>query len=242
MGMDHVFGCVTIAEMKDFRMMCEIADAIKEDPIAEREVFRGIGDGKRTEAVMVEAYDSEMAELIADHVAEKCHVRNRRKGDRKHPENKAERMRNRARRERTIYGDMDGNGKRKDSYINGELYRDGKCRVAEFLARADWELEQKNHADAMAEYRDYIRMVEDHEERLDALENKTGSVEYWGIMEDEISREKIYETNRIRQMNAYANSIYADEQYFRDQKSFGIDAGVYQRMIAREYKEWLKWA
>ena len=87
-------------------------------------------------------YDVLIAEIAEDRMAEKCKVRNRRKADRKHPENKAERMRKMHNRLERKYGyySCDG-GIVHRGFITGELYADGKTRCDERIARSDWELE-----------------------------------------------------------------------------------------------------
>ena len=100
--------------------------------------------------------------------AEKAKVRNRRRADRKHPENKAERMRKAHNRLERKYGyfSEDG-GLVRRGFITGELYADGKVRVAEQIARNDWELEQES----IAEYAMWEKINFDVEtERLKALE------------------------------------------------------------------------
>ena len=143
MGMDHVFGCVTIAEMKDFRMMCEIADAIMEEPIAEREVFRGLSDGKRNTEKQASLYDAMMAEIYAER--NKAKARRVRKPD------------NRTRAERLADWDAEKD-RRKDrridakcNHINkkyGYLCIEQERRIsAETVAREDYEIELRNIAE-----------------------------------------------------------------------------------------------
>lgn len=96
----------------------------------------------RTANKELSVYDAMMAEIMDDRNAEKAKVRNRRRADRKHPENKAERMRkmhNRLERKYGYYSNDGGLVYR--GFITGELYADRKTRIAEKSIRSDWELE-----------------------------------------------------------------------------------------------------
>lgn len=145
------------------------------------------------------------AELCRDHAERKAKVRNRRKNNRKY------KMTPKMRKEQEWMRNWNICGK----YMNcgWTLVNDAKDAESEQFARSDWEIEQDNIADAMQEYADYCLMAEQHEERLEYLRNLTGNVEFWEIMIDEISREKIYEENRIREMRNIANTIMKGECY-----------------------------
>lgn len=132
----------TYAEIAERIALWDAVDIIPELPVAESVTFTGISDGKRTDAVQASLYDAMMAEIYAERDGEKARVRNRRRADRKHPENKAERMRkahNRLERKYGYYSNDGGLVHR--GFITGELYADGKTRVAEQIARNDWKLE-----------------------------------------------------------------------------------------------------
>jgi len=137
-----------VAEMVEQYAFATAVMRIPELPVAESVVrIEDYGPGRHAKAEFspeTSGYDYLYAELCRDHDAEKAKVRNRRRADRKHPENKAERMRkahNRLERKYGYYSEDGGIVYR--GYITGELYADGKTRVAEQIARADWELERK---------------------------------------------------------------------------------------------------
>lgn len=106
------------------------------------QTFRGLSNGNRNTEKQASLYDAMMAEIMDDRNAEKAKVRNRRRADRKHPENKAERMRKMHNRLERKYGYFSNDGGLVHrGFITGELYADGKTRVAEQIARNDWKLE-----------------------------------------------------------------------------------------------------
>lgn len=230
-------------EIVDRRMFAEAVRTMPEKQVAEPVTFAGESNGKRNTEKQASVYDAMMAEIYAEHDGSKAKVRNRRSERRNHMAESWEAEKD---RRKDAHWDYLVKKSRRDA---GSKYgnhwasnAERKICKAEQIAREDWEIEERNHADAMAEYRDYIAMAEDHEHRLDRLEEIEGSVDFWEMSADYISREKIYEQNRIKQMIQYSDEIYAGEEYYRKQKSFGIDAGVYLRMIQREYREWLEWA
>ena len=96
----------------------------------------------RTARKEIALFDAIHAEILGEKDAEKAKVRNRRRANRKHPENKQERMRKAHNRLERKYGyfSEDG-GLVHRGFVTGELYADGKIRVAEQIARNDWELE-----------------------------------------------------------------------------------------------------
>ena len=102
-----------------------------------------------------------IAEIMDDRNAEKARVRNRRKADRKHPENKAERKKEKQNRMHRLYGLAyedtkygktvffwdKKEGQKKFPEYEAEIFRNLKERSAEQIARADWELEQDEIAE-----------------------------------------------------------------------------------------------
>ena len=192
---------VTIAEMVDqYDFIMEVLRIPETTMPSGMVCIADIGSGRA-----LRKYEQESAELIADHMAEKCKVRNRRRADRKH------KLTPKMRKEQEELRNWNICGK----YMNcgWTLINDAKYAEKEQFARADYEVEQRNHADSMAEYRDYCHMAEDHAERLEYLRNLTGNVDFWERMIDYVSREKIYEENRIREMQDIANGILKGECY-----------------------------
>ena len=102
-------------------------------------------------------YDYLYAELCNERNAEKARVRDRRKADRKHPENKAERKKNEMRKIHRLYGCVweDGfgwsweykSGAKKVPEKEAEIFRNLKERSAEKVDLADWELESAEIAE-----------------------------------------------------------------------------------------------
>ena len=156
----------------------------------------------------IREYDEIHAEILCAHNAEKAKVRNRRKADRKHKLTPKMRKEQEYLRNWNVCMKMVNFGTWDDIPIV-----EGRVRSAEKIARADFDIEQINIADAMQEYADYCLMAEQHEERLEYLRSLTGSVEFWEMMIDYVSREKIYEENRIREMRSIADSIMKGECY-----------------------------
>ena len=101
----------------------------------------------------ISVYDAMLAEILGEHIAEKCRVRNRRKADRKHPENKAVRKKEKQNRLHRLYGLAyedtkygktvyfwdKKEGQKKFPEYEAEIFRNLKERSAEKIARADWE-------------------------------------------------------------------------------------------------------
>ena len=129
--------------------------------------------GKHAENVSV--YDAMLAEIYAEHDGEKARVRNRRHADRKHPENKMERKKEKQNRMHRLYGLAyedtkygktvffwdKKEGQKKFPEYEAEIFKNLKERSAESVARADWELEQRDieiarlDAEIMAEYAEW---------------------------------------------------------------------------------------
>lgn len=185
--------------------ICVISDAEWER--REEESHRWESDG-RCARREISVFDAMLAELIDDRNAEKAKVRNRRKADRKHKLTPKMRKEQEYMRNWNVCMKMVNYGTWDDVPIV-----EGRVRSAEKIARADFDAEIRQHEDAMQEYADYCLMAEQHEERLEYLRNLTGNVEFWEIMINEISREKIYEENRIREMRNIANTIMKGECY-----------------------------
>ena len=103
----------------------------------------------------ISVFDAMLAEIYAEHDGEKARVRNRRKADRKHPENKAERKKEKQNRMHRLYGIAyedtkygktvyfwdKKEGQKKFPEYEAEIFRNLKERSAEKSARADWEIE-----------------------------------------------------------------------------------------------------
>ena len=124
-----------------------------DDPIAESvPAWSGFGDGKRSDAVQASVYDAMMAEIMDERNAEKAKVRNRRRENRKHPENKCTRQKEKIRRIHRLYGLCfeDGygwsweykSGAKKHPEYEADIIRNMKSDEMDRIARADWELEQ----------------------------------------------------------------------------------------------------
>ena len=145
-GMPYNTKTQTYAEIAERIALWDAVDIIPELPVAESVVrIEDYGPGRHAKAEFspeTSGYDYLYAELCRDRNAEKAKVRNRRRADRKHPENKAERMRkmhNRLERKYGYYSNDGGLVYR--GFITGELYADRKTRIAEESIRSDWELE-----------------------------------------------------------------------------------------------------
>jgi len=213
-GMPYNTTNLTYAEIAECNALWDAVDIIPEIPVAESVTFDGIGNGKRSDTVQSSVFDAMMAEILGEHIAEKCRVRNRRKADRKHKVLPKERKHREEMRKDRMFGYCYNENCPKVMFAPDSLpinYR--KDAESDRIARADFDAEIHQHEDAMQEYADYCLMAEQHEERLEYLRNLTGNVEFWEIMIDEISREKIYEENRIREMRNIANNIMKGECY-----------------------------
>ena len=115
----------------------------------------------RTARKEISLYDAMMAEMIDERNAEKAKVRNRRKADRKHPENKAERKKEKQNRMHRLYGLAyedtkygktvyfwgKKEGQKKFPEYEAEIFRNMKERSAEQIAWKDYEIELRNIAE-----------------------------------------------------------------------------------------------
>lgn len=116
-------------------------DFYEDDP----EIFCGLSNGRRHDTVMARVYDSEFAELIGDHNAEKNRVRNRRKADRKHVADNWEQEKLNRKDRREEYGCRNwkrNNGHGKSCRWSSNAER--KIVHAERGDRADWELDLRD--------------------------------------------------------------------------------------------------
>lgn len=196
---------MTYAELpKSFDAYRHILADFHHDPVIESM----LGTGKRSTEVQASLFDCIHAELLGERDAEKAKVRNRRKNDRKYKLTPKMRKEQKYLRNWNVCMKMINFGTWDDIPIV-----EGRVQSAEKIARADFDAEIHQHEDAMQEYADYCLMAEQHEERLEYLRNLTGNVEFWEIIIIEISREKIYEENRIREMRNIANTIMKGECY-----------------------------
>ena len=98
-----------------------------------------------------------IAEILDEHNAEKIRVRNRRRNDRKHPENKAERNKNRMNRMYRLYGTIFEDG--HDWYW--ENCKEGQKQSTE----PDAEI-FRNLKDAELERSAYAELIDDPEHRV----------------------------------------------------------------------------
>ena len=94
-----------------------------------------------------------------------------------------------------------------------DIFRNRRREDRERSLLKDFEIEQKNIADTMEKYAYYCIMAEQHEQRLECLRNLTGPVEFWELMADDISLGKIYEEQRIREIQNIADNIMRGEYY-----------------------------
>ena len=130
---------VTCAEMEERAEFAVAVFSIPEEPVAEPMPFmyepkHGIDLAKR--------FDAEMAEMMDERNAEKAHVRNRRRADRKHKLTPKMRKEQEYMRNRNICMKMVDFGTWDDIPIV-----EGRVRSADKIARADWELESAEIAE-----------------------------------------------------------------------------------------------
>lgn len=204
-------------------------DFYEDDP----DIFPGIRDGIRTDRIMADVYDAEMAEI---HHNRKDAMRNRRRDRRNHPENPETRKKEKQNRNHRMYGnevqwakfkfnpedpqwcrggwcwDWNPEGKKNPCNPEMDVIRNRRKMSAVKSIAEDWELEQANHADAMAEYYDLQGHADWHFAYAD--ESKDPAEQKW-------------ERNFAHELVWAANYIYADEEYFRKGKSFGVRADIY---------------
>lgn len=223
---------MTIAEMKDMSDFMRSIDSIPERKamvhhfgycVDERDAMPGL-HAKAEFSPETGGYDYLYAELMRNHDAEKSHVRNRRRADRKHKMTPKMRKEQEWMRSDHRYMMLPNWGTWDD--ISMAEYR---VRNAEKTARADWETEKSQHADAMAEYYDYVDFTEDHWNKFECAWDAgcMSNAEYW--------RSRANETQKI------ADALYSGEEYYRRNKSFGVRADIYLRLY-KEADKWLQWA
>lgn len=158
----------------------------------------------------ISVYDAMLAEILGEHIAEKCRVRNRRKADRK------------AKRKSGAYIKRNGGKFDRNVWYEGSkvFHWEEDLRMPERRANSkaeseerDYAVELRNRDDALAEHSDYLDMAIDHAEKLEYWRNKKSSVEYWELMIDEVSRQIIYEQNRVNELMRIADTILKGECY-----------------------------
>lgn len=173
----------------------------------------------RVARVEISVYDAMLAEILGEHIAEKCRVRNRRKADRK------------AKRKSGAYVKRNGGDFRKDEHYagDGRMWHDtynwelsksqtgGKIR--ERSLRKDYDAEIRQHEDALAEYDDYVYWADEHDRRYRTIRRYLldlplrGDLNHLRNMTEELTREMRYEECRIKDMCENARIIWEGECY-----------------------------
>lgn len=174
-------------------------------------IFPGIGDGgKRSDAVQASVYDAQLAELLGERFGQKELVRNRRKADRKEKERNPRYIkRNGEKFDRNVWYEGSKVFHWEEDLRMPERRANSKAESEE----RDYAVELRNRDDALAEHSDYLDMAIDHAEKLEYWRNKKSSVEYWELMIDEVSRQIIYEQNRVNELMRIADTIMEGECY-----------------------------
>ena len=188
---------MTIAEMVEFRDFSVAVFSIPEirpEDDAIVEVFSGLSNGKRHDAVMAKVYDAEIAELLCDHLRSK-------ELHKKHRAGQAYRGRKPENRERYRWN-MKCMGEECGNSIARNYHRDRSMRK-------DFDAELRQHEDAIADYYDLATWKQWHENAKDALlDEDITKTSICGIF-----NEIAYENARIDQLNTEMLNILKGECY-----------------------------
>lgn len=233
---------MTIAEMVDQYDFIEAVLNIPERKVAEPRVDfcpMDYGPGIHQKGVDWRdgGYGYLYAELSREHESRKESVRNRRANNRKHPENKAERKKNKQSRMRKMYGTEEQwaqfqfkaddplwcrggwywydkrEGKKNPLNPEQDVIRNRKYADRERIIRSDWESEQENHAEQMQKIRNLDNFAEGLYEM--AEEERLTDRDRMEIIAE--CNSACYESHRL----------WLDEEYYRKSQSWGIDARIY---------------
>lgn len=187
-----------------------------DDSVAESVTFGGISNGKRTDAVMAEVYDAEFAELIGDHMAEKCRVRNRRKGDRKHKLTPEKRKEQELMRKDRMYGyawNLDCPKKR--FHPESDPIKTRKYAEGDRIIRADYQREFDEDAEAECRakrFRENVRKeVEYRDSVVRMMEKKIKN-----LTEIADNLKKMEEPKTPEELDVYGENVEDAYWYLRD--------------------------
>ena len=194
--------------------LCVISDA--EWKLREEQSHKWESDGRMARRE-ISVFDSMMAEIMDNRNAEKARVRNRRKADRKHKVLPKERKHQEEMRKDRMFGYYFNENCPKVMFCPESLpIRYRRDAETERGIRSDWEREQDNHYEAMQE------MALNYE----CAENYIHMAESDWICGDDL--DKRWELRKkAGNCNDEARHLWNDEEYFRKQKSIGIDARIY---------------
>lgn len=162
----------------------------------------------------ISVYDAMLAEILGEHIAEKCKVRNRYHAEKKHKAENWEQEKL-ARKDRH-YDHLERDSRRK--YGHGKTCywssnAERKIVHAEQFARADYEVECGNRDEALAYHSDYLDMAIDHGERLEYLRKQIRKLDYERMVIENYDREIKYEQNRVNELMRIAYTIMEGECY-----------------------------
>lgn len=184
-----------------------------DDPVAESVTFDGIGNGKRSDAIMAEIYDAIHAEILGEHMAEK-ELRRKHHNAEMYAKAQSQKYRNRSgkKREELPKCNMRGHDADRGYWKNWRAYCEFKSRTEwkqndrERSLRSDWKTELCALTEEIecAEF-----MLESDNEDLEWLNNE---IENIGNVDGVIA---LYE-KRIKQLRKSSERKGKLEQYKAD--------------------------